>query len=160
VADSGKGRLIIVCGLPGSGKTTLATSLEDELGAIRMSPDDWMTALGINLHDESARARIEALQWSLSKRLLQIGSVVVIEWGTWGRSERDALRTGARELGAAVELRYVSAPPDVLIRRIRARARERPPIPEVDLERWLACFEVPTEDEVALYDPPVRSSSE
>src|SRR4051812_438273 len=43
------GRLIIVCGLPGSGKTTHAKQLEDRLRAIRFAPDEWMEALGIDL---------------------------------------------------------------------------------------------------------------
>jgi len=54
--------------------------------------------------------------------------VVIIEWGTWARSERDMLRLGARALGASVELQFVSAPPEVLIERIRLRDREDPPI--------------------------------
>lgn len=58
-------RLIIVCGLPGAGKTTHAKRLVTELGGIRFSPDDWMNALGINIYDEAARACIEALQWEL-----------------------------------------------------------------------------------------------
>ena len=59
-------RLIIVCGLPGSGKTTLAKCFEESLRAIRFSPDDWMDALSINLYDEETRARIESLQWKVS----------------------------------------------------------------------------------------------
>jgi predicted kinase len=39
------GRLIIVCGLPGSGKTTFAKALEIRHSAIRFSPDEWMNAL-------------------------------------------------------------------------------------------------------------------
>ena len=80
-------RLIIICGLPGSGKTTLATSLERQLGAVRLSADDWMTELGINLWDEEKRARMEALQWRLTQQLLLQGLIVIIEWGTWGREE-------------------------------------------------------------------------
>ena len=43
------GRLVIVCGLPGSGKTTLAKELSADGAAVRMSPDDWIEALDINL---------------------------------------------------------------------------------------------------------------
>lgn len=92
----------IVCGLPGSDKTALAKRLEDEYGGVRFCPDEWMAALGIDLFDEVLRDRVEQLQWQFALRLLQLGQVVVIEWGTWGRNERDALREDARARGAAL----------------------------------------------------------
>jgi predicted kinase len=100
-------RLIIVCGLPGSGKTTLAKDLESKLHAVRFSPDEWMEALSLNLWEEKHRSKIETLQWRLAQELLALGLIVIIEWGTWGRTERDTLRLGARALGAAVELHHV-----------------------------------------------------
>ena len=150
---SGTGpRLIIVCGLPGSGKTTHAKLLEATLGAIRFSPDEWMDALSLNLYDEGMRAKIEALQWRFCQELLAHGLTVIIEWGTWGRRERDTLRLGARALGAAVELHYLSAPVDVLLDRTQRRGMESPAIVRDQLLRWAEIFQVPTAEEIALFD--------
>jgi predicted kinase len=153
---SGTGpRLIIVCGLPGSGKTTLAKVLESRLGAIRFSPDEWMDGLSLNLYDEDRRARIEALQWKFGQELLALGLPVIIEWGTWGRSERDTLRLGARAPGAAVELHYLSTPADILFDRIQRRGRENPPLERDAMARWFEIFQVPTPEELALFDKPL-----
>jgi predicted kinase len=144
-----------VCGLPGSGKTTLATRLEAGLNAVRFCADEWMDALSVNLWNEEARARIEALQWGLAQRLLALGNVVILEWGTWSRSERDMLRARARDLGAAVELHYVFASPEVLFRRIEQRAMEAPPITREHIAQWHEVFEAPTEEEMSQYDQPL-----
>jgi predicted kinase len=144
-----------VCGLPGSGKTTHAKALESRLRAVRFCPDEWMDALSIDLYDEERRAKIEALQWKIARELLALGLTVILEWGTWGRSERDALRLGARALGAAVELHYLSAPVDVLFDRIQRRGLEKPPIERDDLCRWFDKFQEPTPEEMALFDKPL-----
>lgn len=148
-------RLIIVCGLPGSGKTTLATALEGKFRAVRFAPDEWMNDLSINIYDEEKRAKIEALQWKLGQQLLALGITVIVEWGTWGRSERDALRLGARAVGAAVELHYLPVSADVLFDRIQRRGAENPPIERDVLSQWFEVFQPPTPEEMALFDEPL-----
>lgn len=153
-------RLIILCGLPGSGKTTLAQALEKKLHAIRFAPDEWMDDLALNHWDEEKRARIEALQWKLGQELLAQGLIIIIEWGTWGKSERDTLRLAARALGAAVELHYLSAPTDVLFNRIQQRDRETPPIQQETVLQWLEAFQAPTPEEMKLYDKPLENPAD
>ena len=150
-------RLIIVCGLPGSGKTTLAKAHEARLSAMRFCPDEWLNDLSISLYDEEKRAKIEAMQWTLAQDFLTRGVSVVIEWGTWARSERDTLRLRARELGVAVELHYLAAPVDVLFQRIQRRDTESPPIKKEELIQWAKIFEAPTPEELALFDAPLAA---
>ena len=152
-------RLMIICGLPGSGKTTFAKILEKKLNAIRFNPDEWMDTLSINLYDEDKRGRIEALQWKLGQELLKRGLTIIIEWGTWGRAERDTLRLTARALGAAVELHYLSVPLDILYNRIQLRGMEDPPITREALQMWLKLFQEPTLEELNLFDKPLIETS-
>lgn len=156
------GRLVVITGLPGGGKTTLATELAASMPACRMCPDDWMIASGIDLWDEAARALIEAFQLTLSLGLLRAGTNVVVEWGTWVRAERDALRDAARSIGALVELRYVSADADELWRRIVDRDIEgrwgSRSIQRDELDEWIRIYQPPTKDEFATYDTEVYPS--
>lgn len=151
------GRLVIVTGLPGSGKTTLATELAASMPAIRLCPDDWMMASGIDLWDESVRHRIEQFQLILALDRLRSGHNVVIEWGVWAREERDALREAGRSIGSPVELRYLSSATDELWRRIVRRDREggwgSRSITRQELDKWCRIYQPPTDEEMATYDP-------
>jgi predicted kinase len=152
-------RLIIVCGLPGSGKTTHARQLQAESRAIRLCPDEWMEALSLDIWDESSREKVECLQWQLGQQLLMLGLTVVIEWGTWGRNERDALRFRARELGASVELHYLSASVEALLDRVQRRGLENPPVTREQLLEWASAFQAPTAEELTLFDRALTPGS-
>ena len=72
-------RLVLICGLPSAGKTTLARRLGPALGAVQLRPDERMSDLGLDGHDEAARERVERLQWTLAQDLLRLGFSVVLE---------------------------------------------------------------------------------
>ena len=149
---AGRPSLILVCGLPGAGKTTTAIQLAAERDGVRLSPDDWIEALALDLWDTELRTRIEQLQWTFGRDLLDHGTTVVVEWGTWGRSERITMGDQARAVGARVELIMLDPPLDVLWQRVRERRRENPPITRADLELWDRVIERPEPDELAGYD--------
>lgn len=149
-------RLILICGLPGSGKTTLAKQLAPRVPAVRFSPDEWKHDLGIDYYDEGARVRLEHRLWRLGQELLGLGQSVIFENGFWAREERDELRLAARRLGLAVELHYLSAPVEELWQRLHLRnelaAPGSAPIERESLERWALQFEAPDAAELALFD--------
>ena len=157
--DRPQPRLVLVCGLPASGKTTLARRLAESYGAVRLNPDEWELALGVDPFDEGFQDRLEAEFWELTQRLLVLGTSVILDWGFWARSERDEKREVARSLGAAVELRFLDAPYEELVRRVVARhAAGGIAITESHMERYRGLFEPPTDDELALYDPPLPAA--
>jgi len=151
-----RARLILICGLPGSGKTTFAKQLAQEVRAVRLSPDEWKHALGIDYYDEEARVRLEDRLWLLAHELLTLEQSVIMENGFWAREERDELRLAGRTLGATVELHYLDEPVEELWRRLERRNKEGAsgsvPIKRSDLDKWAAQFEAPNAVELALFD--------
>ena len=52
-------RLILTCGLPGAGKTKLATQLAADRSAVRLTKDEWLWALGSTPWDRPTGEKIE-----------------------------------------------------------------------------------------------------
>ncbi len=144
--------LHLICGLPGSGKTTLARRLERDLPALRLSPDEWMARIVGDGYDEPKRAAVEAVQWEIAARALSLGVDVILENGFWSRSERDDYRARAAALGADTRLHFLDVPRDELLRRLALRNAAVPPdtfrINEAQLDLWSRSFEPPTRDEL------------
>ncbi|WP_280951379.1 AAA family ATPase [Rhizobium sp. J15] len=153
--------LYLTCGLPGSGKTSLAKIIEHEASALRLTGDDWMHKLYPGISTPKAetgpcRGRVESLQWLIALRAIRLRCNVVVDWGVWSRAERDACRNEARAAGARVVLCFLDVPFDELWDRVSRRNAELPvgafDISRPDLLRWSKLFEPPTAEELALYD--------
>jgi predicted kinase len=148
--------LHLTCGLPGSGKTTLARRLAVERDALRFTKDELVLALGGDLYDDELRDRVEAMLIELAFELLAVGRSCILDFGLWSREERDVLRLRARAQGVRVELHVLDVEPEELLRRIDQRYADAPQttaeISAEQLADWVSSFEAPTEEERRLFD--------
>lgn len=155
---SGAGRVLLMCGLPGSGKTTLARRLAVERAAVRFTPDEWLAQLGIDPFDEAARAALEERFWGLGQVLARAGVTVVLDYGFWSKAERDDKRQWCRSHGVGVELHVCAEPFDVLVERVTGRTARAEaaavPLTREHLSSYLPFFEVADEVERDGYDDP------
>ncbi|HEV2403985.1 MAG TPA: ATP-binding protein [Ktedonobacterales bacterium] len=148
--------LITFCGLPGSGKTTIAIEVEKTTGAVRLNVDEWVAALGVDFWDDEFRHKLHARLYEHGITLLKLGQSIILEDGLWRRDARDSHREVARKLGAAIEIHYFDVPFDELWRRLEARnaigAFGTVPITKDLLKACWQKFQRPDEAELALFD--------
>ncbi len=148
--------LHLIVGLPCSGKTTLARELEKKYSALRLTPDEWHIPLfGDDMNDKDHDARhelVESLLWDLAAKVLVLGVDVILDFGFWGRSERDDFRSRAAKLGVDFKIHFLDVPEEILLERLAARNAQLPQgtfrIPETKLEEWILLFEPPSQEEL------------
>jgi predicted kinase len=143
-------------GLPCSGKTTLAKELEHRLPALRLNLDEWHIHLfGQDAEEPEHDARhglIETHLWSIARRVLVLGTDVILDYGLWAREEREDYRLRAKQLGVHSEVHYLDVQEAELLRRLEKRnsrpSQESFLISAEAMKPWIASFQVPTPDEL------------
>lgn len=122
--------LHLLCGLPGTGKTTFARQLERTHRAVRFTHDEWMHRLyGSNPPAEmfaTYHERISELIWSYAERLLDLGVDVVLDFGFWKKKDRQAAVARAKALGAKPILYKFACPLETASKRIAKRNKTDP----------------------------------
>lgn len=150
--------LILMVGLPGAGKTTVACGLAAERGALRLTPDTWMIPLFGESDPGGKRDVLEGRLISIALDMLRLRVSVILDFGLWGRDERSALRWLAAEVGAACEVAYVEVDPATQLERIQKRWSSTPEdtfmITMDDLRRWRKQFQAPDRAELAGGEVP------
>lgn len=149
-------RVVLLCGISGSGKTFYARGLEKE-GYERISADEiaWRVhgaALPSLSAKEQRRAFSEAAE-EIDRRLAQIirdGGRAVVDSTLCRRARRDALRAICRAGGVEPQLVYMDTPLPLLVGRMRRREGHGPDdqrVPEERLKMFFNGFERPGADE-------------
>ncbi len=148
-----QGKVILICGLPGSGKTTLAKRLEADEAGVRFCPDEWMEEMGISLWDSRAREGIEQRFWGLAQNLAAMGVNSILENGFWSKKERDGYLEVARAKGFHIQLLYLFISKEETRARLESRGMEADEKILIEkLDEYYDSFEIPTDEELSLYD--------
>ena len=149
--------LTLFCGLPGSGKTTVAKRIETDTGAIRICTDDWQQLLGVSHSDEEFHGRLQMTSYEHALRLLAAGVDVILEDGLWTKPERKEKLADANKLDVRTHLHYLDPTLEELRKRIEHRNAALPPgavpVKTEDLTMWhQTVFERPSTRELARFD--------
>ena len=155
------GRLILVCGPTGVGKTTYSLSLAKEIEAIKFSIDPWMqtlfskdmTSLDFDWMMERVNRCSEQI-WQVSEQILAINGNVILDLGFTTKEQRDVFAHRGRELGLDPEIHYLNASTETRKQRVEKRNFEKDPavyafeVTDMMFNFMEPRFEIPTENEL------------
>lgn len=155
------GRLILVCGPTGAGKTTYAMSLCDEIKAVKFSIDHWMQTLFaedvISLDFQWVMERVSRCYeqiWEVSEQILSLGGNVVLDLGFTTKAQRDFFLAKANALNIRAELHYLDAQIETRRERVAKRNADKDPkvfsfkVTDTMFNFMEPKFEVPDESEL------------
>lgn len=152
-------RVVMMCGISGSGKTTVARMFEAR-GFVRMSLDGRIWERYGNGFASLPEAERKAVFMTEGQALCEAvcrlageGRRVVVDATMCKRAVRDRLRDGCREAGVEPVTVYMEAPKAVLAKRLTARHGLGPDdqiVSPGELDSFYEGFEVPGVDEDAI----------
>ncbi len=125
------GRVHLVVGPVGAGKSTFALALARERRAVRLTLDEWMTTLYrpdrpdtgvLDWYVERAERCIEQI-WTIASTLVELETDVILEIGLLQRTERERFYQRVHAVGYALTVYVVDAARDVRRERVAERNR-------------------------------------
>jgi predicted kinase len=156
----GANGIVLLCGRSFSGKSTLASELEQRLGAVLVSLDDinaergFQSGAGVPMEEW---VRTHEISRSRTRSALHAGATAVVDDTSSPRFLRDGWRKFAQELHVPLVIVYVDTPVELSLSRHAANRTDgrRMDVTDEILHEHLDSFEVPAPDE-----DPVRYGAE
>lgn len=115
--------LILLCGKPGSGKTTIAKELINKYKMIHFSADDFMLKFFGEIKDRDLfNEKLNACKdkiYEISEQLLSNDIDVVLDFGFWTKEERDYIRDRFKAYNVIVV--YLKLDNEIIFERIENR---------------------------------------
>ena len=139
-------KLYILCGLPFSGKTTLAKELESKLDAVRVNSSEIKTSLfGTDIIDHRGWEKVYTQVYTDIKTALENGKTVIYDNGNFAKYERGIVKNIADKLEVETTTIFVSIPKEIA----QQRAKENN-LPDQDFQDILLELELPDASEKHL----------
>ncbi len=122
----------LICGSTGAGKTTYAKALSEQLGGVRFSIDEWMSALfwmdsPQPLDPGWSMERVERCSrqiWRVAVDVAARDVPCILDVGLSTAGQRGRYLGWATEAGLSAQLHYLDVPADERWRRVTARNRD------------------------------------
>ena len=123
----------------GAGKSTHSAALAEETNAVRISEDEWLSALYPGLIEtfddyREYSSRLKPLVFTHVKNLLQAGTHVVLDFPANTPGQRAWFRELAEAAGVTGKLVYVRASDETCLAQIAKRRQQQPQRAQFDTE--------------------------
>ena len=151
-----KGTLIFFCGKMGAGKSTYAKKLANELSAVLLSEDDWLSAIypeEITNFDDYIKysSRLKPLLKEHVRRILNSGVSVVMDFPGNTKNQRAWFKEIFSEGHIPHKLIYLKADNQLCLKQLEQRRKSSPERSRFDTEEVFhqvtIYFQAPTGDE-------------
>jgi hypothetical protein len=165
IARTAPRRLLLTCGVSGSGKTTVAQHLLEHLSAVRVRSDverkrlvgiaaaeRRAAAVGRGLYDAATTERTYGRLAELAAAIVDAGFPAIVDATFLRAADRQRFHALADRLGAAFSIVLCEAPPAILRARVQARQAAGTDASDATLavlDSQLQSLEQPAADEAA-----------
>ncbi len=161
------GKVILICGKIGSGKSHYAEKLKSTMNALLLSCDELTQTLfpsGLGEQHDEMTARIKAYLYQKATEAADAGADTILEFGFWSKQERKDVSALFTDGGVDFEWHYVSVSDEDWRENIRERnhsiqagASRGYYVDEGLMKKLLSQFEEPGRDEVNVWYSNRRS---